>query len=107
MERIINNAGFAKNIFMMLNLKDLAKCHQVSRSFNGFVENPRFWLKKLISRGLSKKNQKDWIAAIDKTKDTDLIKSVLLYFKKIPKKHNFIDVSTKLHNSLIKDNTDP
>ena len=95
MERIIHNAGFegvAKNIFMMLNLKDLTKCRLVSRSLYGFAENPRFWLKKLISRGLSKKNQKNWIAAIDETKDTNLIKSVLLYFKEILKKHNFIDV---------------
>ena len=51
-----------------------------------------FWLKKWIQRGLSKKNQKDWIAAIDETKDKELIKIVLLYFKKILKKHDFIDV---------------
>ena len=72
MERIIHNAwfeGVAKNIFMMLNLKDLTKCRLVSRSLYGFAENQRFWLKKLISRGLSKKNQKNWIAAIDETKD--------------------------------------
>ena len=88
MEQIINNSGFediAKNIFMILNLKDLTNCRLVSRSFNGFVENPRFWLKKLSKRGLSKKNQKDWITAIDETKDTGLIKIVLLYFKKILK----------------------
>ena len=51
-----------------------------------------FWLKKWIQRGLSKKNQKDWIAAINETKDKELIKIVLLYFKKILKKRNFIDV---------------
>ena len=101
MEGIINNPGFediAKNIFMKLNLKDLANCQLVSRSFNGFVENPRFWLKKLIMRGLSKKNQKDWIAAIGKTKDTELIKIVLLYFKKILKKRTFIDVPCFIEN---------
>ena len=95
MERIINNPGFediAKNIFMRLNLKDLANCQLVSRSFNGFLENPMFWLKKWIKRGLSKKNQKDWITAIDEAKDTELIKIVLLYFKKILKKREFIDV---------------
>ena len=51
-----------------------------------------FWLKKWIQRGLSKKNQKDWIAAINDTKDKELIKIVLLYFKKILKKRNFMDV---------------
>ena len=98
MERIINNPGFediAKNIFMMLNLNDVANCQLVSRSFNGFLENPMFWLKKWITRGLSKKNQKDWITAIDKmdkTKDTELIKNILLYFKKMLKKCEFIDM---------------
>ena len=98
MERIINNPGFediAKNIFMMLNLNDVANCQLVSRSFNGFLENPMFWLKKWITRGLSKKNQRDWITAIDKmdkTKDTELIKNILLYFKKMLKKCEFIDM---------------
>ena len=98
MERIINNPGFediAKNIFMLLNLNDVANCQLVSRSFNGFLENPMFWLKKWITRGLSKKNQKDWITAIDKmdkTKDTEFIKNILLYFKKMLKKCEFIDM---------------
>ena len=51
-----------------------------------------FWLKKWIQRGLSKKNQKDWIATIDETKDKELMKIVLLYLKKILKKQDFIDV---------------
>ena len=95
MEQIINNPGLedvGENIFMLLSLKDLAKCQLVSRSFNGFLEKPMFWLKKWIQRGLSKKNQKDWIAAINETKDKELIKIVLLYFKKILKKRNFMDV---------------
>ena len=95
MEQIINNPGFyyiAENIFQKLDLKDLSNCQLVSRSFNGFVEKPFFWLKKLIRRGLSKKNQKDWIDAFDETKDTELIKIVLLYFKKILKKQDFIDI---------------
>ena len=95
MEQIINNPGFediTRNIFMMLNLKDLANCRMVGRSFNGFLENPMFWLKKWIKRGLSKKNQKDWITAIDETKDKELIKIILLYFKKMLKKREFIDV---------------
>ena len=47
----------------------------------------------LSSPGLSKKNQKDWIDAFDKTKDTELIKIVLLYFKKILlKKQVSIDI---------------
>ena len=95
MEQIINNPGFediTRNIFMMLNLKDLANCRMVGRSFNGFLENPMFWLKKWIKRGLSKKNQKDWITAIDETKDKELIKIILLYFKKMLKRREFIDV---------------
>ena len=95
MEQIINNPGLedvGENIFMLLSLKDLAKCQLVSRSFNGFLEKPMFWLKKWIQRGLSKKNQKDWIAAINETKDKELIKIVLLYFKKILKKCDFVDV---------------
>ena len=95
MEQIINNPGLedvGENIFMFLSMKDLAKCQVVCRSFHGFLEKPMFWLKKWIQRGLSKKNQKDWIATIDETKDKELMKIVLLYLKKILKKRDFIDV---------------
>merc|ERR1712218_51184 len=95
MEQIINNPGLedvGENIFMFLSLKDLDKCQLVSRSIHGFLEKPVFWLKKWIQRGLSKENQNDWIAAINATKDKELIKIVLLYFKKILKNCDFIDV---------------
>ena len=95
MAEIIINSGLehvGENIFMFLSLKDLANCQLVSRSFHGVLEKPMFWLKKWIQRGLSKENQNDWIAAINETKDKELIKIVLLYFKKILKKCDFVDV---------------
>ena len=95
MEHLIINSGLddiSRKIFLTLNLNNLLNCRLVSRSFNRFLENPMFWLKKWIKRGLSEKNQKDWTTAINKTKEKELIKIVLLYFKKILKRPNFIDV---------------
>ena len=64
MEKIINNPGLqhlAENIFLNLNYADLKKCQLINQSARQILENPMFWIKELIRKGLSKENQKDWI----------------------------------------------
>ena len=84
-ENVVNNAGFqhlAENIFSYLNYKDLQSCQCINRSSKSILANPRFWLQKFIQLGMSKKNQNDWIQAIQLTKDTDFETNIQLYLKK-------------------------
>ena len=85
LENFINNAGLqhlAENIFLYLNFKDLKACQLINRSSQSILANPRFWLKKFIQNGMTKKNQNDWLKAIQLTKDTEYERNVLLYLKR-------------------------
>ena len=51
MEKIINNPGLqhlAENIFLNLNSEDLKQCQLINQSASKILENPLFWMKKLI-----------------------------------------------------------
>ena len=67
MEKIIKNPGLqhlAKNIFSNLNYSELKKCQLINQSTSQILDNPMFWIRELIQKGLSKENQNDWIEAI-------------------------------------------
>ena len=67
MEKIIKNPGLqhlAENIFLNLNYSDLKKCQLINQSASQILDNPMFWIRELIKKGLSKENQNDWIKAI-------------------------------------------
>ena len=53
-------------------------CRDVNQEIQ---DDPMFWLKKFIERGLSKKNQLDWTKAIQLTKGTNLERNIFLYLK--------------------------
>ena len=79
MEKIINNPGLqhlAENIFLNLNYEDLKKCQLINQSTKDILENPLFWIKKLIP----KENQNDWIKAIQSAKKSDGAK-IISYLK--------------------------
>ena len=81
MEKIINNPGLqhlTENIFLNLDSTNLNKCQMINQSARQILENPMFWIKKLIQKGLSKKNQKDWIKAI-KSETNSVKKNTLPY----------------------------
>ena len=83
MEKIINNSGLqhlAENIFLNLNYEALGECFNINSSCKAILENPLFWLKLFIRRGLSKENQKDWHRAIQLVKNTDLEKNISFSF---------------------------
>ena len=93
LENIIINPGLqhlTENIFRNLNLTDLESCRLINQSSKQILENPIFWLKKFVQRSLSKKNQEDWIKAIQLNTDSDLEKNIVSYLKWKLKKNEFI-----------------
>ena len=84
MEKIINNPGLqhlAENIFLNLNSADLKKCQLINQSASQILDNPLFWIKKLIQNGLSKENQEDWIEAIRLEMNSEKKKCIAAYLK--------------------------
>ena len=96
MDQIIKSPGLQhviENIFLNLDFKDLLACQFINKTCKQILANPMFWLKKWrFYRGLSKKNQEDWIKAIQMTKGTSFEKNVLLYIKRVIKTGHFVDV---------------
>ena len=100
----MNNPGLrhiAENIFQNLNIEDLETLRFVNRSSQKMLKNPLFWLGKHIRRGLSKKNQVDWLKAIHMTKDTDLEKFVYLYLKNSTKNQKVTDLSCYIDEDFL------
>ena len=96
LETILNSPGLqhlAKEIFWNLNSDALEACSQVNQSSKQILENPFFWLEKLVRMGVvSKKNQEDWIKAIQSVKNSDEEKNVLVYLKWNFKKDGLVDL---------------
>ena len=87
MEEIINSPGLqhiAEEIFLNLDFKGIMTCKLINDSCKEIVDNPMFWLKKWkLSGRLSNENHKNWVKAIQITKNTSLEKNVLAYMKRI------------------------
>ena len=84
MEKIINPGlqHLAENIFLYLNGKDLKACQLINRSSNQILDNnPMFWLRKCIQKGLSKKNKEDWIKGVQSEMNSNKEKPIALYLK--------------------------
>ena len=86
MENIIKNPGLqhiTENIFWNLDHQSIENGRQINQSCKEILDNPLFWLGKLIRLGLSKKDQMDWMKAIQMTKgDENLEKFVFWYLKR-------------------------
>ena len=88
LEIIFHNPGLkhiTENIFCNLRHEDLEVCRNIDQYCKKILDEPMFWLRKFIRRGLSMKNQLDWRKAIQLTKNTNLEKNVLSYLKKCSK----------------------
>ena len=104
MDQIIQNPGFqhiAEKIFLNLNFEDLMACQLMNKSSKQILDNPMFWIKKLMSKGLSKPNQDGWINAIQITKNTKLAEIIALYLKKVLHKNRFIDVPCYIDTNTV------
>ena len=104
MEKIVNTSGLqhlAENIFLNLNYELLKECFKINSSCREILENPLFWLKLFIQRGLSKENQNDWHRAIQLVKNTDLEKNISSYLKRSSKNPRVVDIPCYINEDTI------
>ena len=103
LESIFNNPGLqhiAENIFCNLNYENLELCRTVNQSCKKILNEPMFWLKKFIRRGLSMKDQWEWTKAIQLTKHTNLEKNVLFYLKKSSKNERVVNLPCYINKKI-------
>ena len=107
MENIVNNLGFQHlviNIFLNLNYKDLKACQLINQSANEILNDPMFWIRKFIQRGMSKENQKHWIKAIQSVTNSSFKeKSIILYLKWNLKKKDIFDLPSYTSSAVQND----
>ena len=104
LENFFNNSGLqhlAENIFSYLHYKDLDACQLVNRSSKSILGNPKFWLRKFVQRGMSKKNQNNWINAIQLAKETDFERNLQLYLKRSLWKAKIIDIPCYIDENIL------
>ena len=93
MEAIINNTGLqhlAQEVFWNLGIEELRICAQISQSCKQILKNPIFYLRKF--KGLSKKNQKDWINTIQSVKNPEKGIAIISYLQWNLKKDALVDL---------------
>ena len=85
MENILKNPGLqhiAETIFLNLDFVDLEISGMINWSCKQIMDNPLFWLRKFVRKGvLSKENEKDWNQAIQAKMNSDIEKHILIYLK--------------------------
>ena len=95
MEKIINNPGLqhlVENIFLNMIYPDLMKCKLINQSVTQILDNPMFWITKLIQSGLPKEQQKEWIKAIQLETNSEMKKYIAAYLEWNFKKKNLFDL---------------
>ena len=63
METTLKNPGLlhlAENIFLNLETEDLEVCEKINQSSKQILEDPSFWLWKLMLKGLPEEKIEDW-----------------------------------------------
>ena len=105
LDQIVINPGLQhiiEMIFFNLDYKDLKKCNLINAAIKKILINPMFWLKKWrFNKGLSTKNQSDWIKALQMTKNTNFEKNVILYIKKVIKLGHYVDIPCYINNDAL------
>ena len=75
-------------------------CGKINQSSKQILAHPKFWLKKFVSLGMSKKNKTDWTKAIQSVKNSMMKKQIILYLKwRLQKKKN-IDLPCYTSNTV-------
>ena len=103
-ENFLNIPGLqhlAENIFMSLNYGDLMSCQLINRSSKVILDNPMFWLKKFVRRGISRKNKMDWHKAIKLTRNTNLETNILFYLKRSFKHPRLVDFPCYIDENVV------
>ena len=93
MEKIISTPSLqhlAEKVFWNLDAEDLRICAQINQSSKQILQHPIFFLRKF--RGLSKKNQENWIKFIQSVKTSDEGIAIMSYLQWNLKKEVFVDL---------------
>ena len=107
-ENFIVNPGLqhvAENIFSNLNYKDITACQLINRSSKLILDNSKFLLKKFVQNGMSKKNQNDWIKAIQLTQNTKFERNIYLYLKRSFRMKKMMDIPCYIDKEVIEKST--
>ena len=104
LENFINNPGLqhlAEIILLNLDYQTLELCKSVNDTFQQFLNatmnDSMFWLKRFIQKGLSKKNQEDWLEAIQMTRDANIVKYIVWYLELCSKNGRLVDFDVFHH----------
>ena len=94
MNQFLNKPGLhhiVETIFFNLNIEYLKECQLVNASAKEILEKPIFWLKKFgFNRGLSKKNQHDWIKELQNNSEKE--NAIISYLQWNLKKEAIVDL---------------
>ena len=105
MDGLIKKPGLkhlADNIFLYLDYEDIIICEVVDESWNRFLENPMFWLKKWTRKGLSKRNEIAWRKAIQLAgKNIEIEKNIVSYMKTVLKRKICMDIECYINEESI------
>ena len=109
LENFMINPGLqhlAENIFSNLNYQDITSCQLINQSSRFILNNPGFWLKKFIQKGMSKKNKNDWIKAIQLTKNTNFERNLQLYLKMSLSKGKMFNIPCYIDKNALQKSSD-
>ena len=93
LSELANNPGLkhiGEKICLLLDLKTLFSCRRVQHSWNEFLNDPRFWLKRLSKTRLIWKGKltnddvkKQWTKLVEIVEKTKLYENISLYLMKM------------------------
>ena len=105
LEDFINIPGLqhlAENIFLNLYTEKLEDCCRlINEAAKKLLDDPTFWIKKFIRRGLSKENQTKWIKAIQMTKNTHFEESILFYLKESSENDRLVNLPCYIDKDML------
>ena len=83
MDQIMKNPGLchiAEKIFLFLDVDSLQNCEKVNTAWMEFLENPQFWMKKLMSQTeISNEIQTSWKLLVQNSKNESFYKETKGY----------------------------
>ena len=109
-DQIIQNPGFqliTEKILVNLPFEDIIAFQLVNKSCKKILDDPMVWIKKWISKGLSKKNQGKWIKAIQLTNNPNLMNTnwmkinIILYIQKILHWNDDFDIPCYINEKTV------
>ena len=80
MENLIKNSNLSvqigQNILSFLDDDSLKNCRLVNSSMKNMVDDPKYWISKLVKKGLDQEHLKKSRKLVDFVQDSDLIENV-------------------------------